>query len=107
MRDRYLKLAHAQKHLVGLVERLGGRDRIVITKRGQPRAVLVHPDRYTVLEDMLWMVRTANRGAALRKVLERFKNGARVKPRTTNPARGRPRASNARPPLRTPATRRR
>ena len=48
--DRYLNITEARKELLDIVEHLHGSDRVVITKRGQPRAVLVKSERYMLLE---------------------------------------------------------
>ena len=93
MADRYLNLTRTQKDLLDLVTRLGGRDRIVITHNGQPRAVLVHPDRYAVLEDMRWVLRIAGNGKALRQAWEQMRNDKSRRPAIRNKRRKvRPRA---------------
>jgi PHD/YefM family antitoxin component YafN of YafNO toxin-antitoxin module len=81
MRDRYLRLPHAQRNLAEIVEGLGGRDRIVITKGGEACAVLIHPDRYAMLEDMLQVIRAVGQGAPLDRAWEQLKTG-----RSGNPA---------------------
>jgi len=50
--DRYLNVTEARRELLDLVERLHGSDRVIITKRGRPRAVLVNSERYALLEDL-------------------------------------------------------
>ena len=53
--ERYLNVTDARKELLDLVEQLKKGDRVVLTKRGQPRAVLVNYERYALLEDLAWV----------------------------------------------------
>ena len=64
--DRYLNVTEARRELLDLVEHLHGADRVVITKRGQPRAVLVNCERYELLEDVAWVLQDPGRRAATR-----------------------------------------
>ena len=60
----YLNVTEARKQLLNLVERLHGSDRVVITKHGRPRAVLVDSERYALLEDLAWVLQEPGRRAA-------------------------------------------
>lgn len=65
--DRYLNVTEARRELLDIVEQLQGNDRLVITKRGQPKAVLVNFERYALLEDLAWILQDPGRRAALHK----------------------------------------
>ena len=65
--DRYLNVTEARRALLDLVEHLHGADRVVITKHGQPRAVLVNCERYELLEDLAWVLQDPGRHAALQR----------------------------------------
>ena len=59
--DRYLNVTEARKGLLDLVEQVSGGDRVVITKHGQPRAVLVSCERLALLEDLAWVLQDPGR----------------------------------------------
>ena len=63
--DRYLNVTEARKGLLDLVEQVSGGDRVVITKHGQPRVVLVSCERLALLEDLAWVLQDPGRRAAL------------------------------------------
>jgi prevent-host-death family protein len=65
--DRDLNVTEARRELLDLVEHLHGADRVVITKHGQPRAVLVNCERYELLEDLAWVLQDPGRRAALQQ----------------------------------------
>ena len=78
--DRYLNVTEARKELLDLVEQLQGNDRLVITKRGQPRAVLVNFERYALLEDLAWVLQDPGRRAALHKAWDELQAGELIRP---------------------------
>lgn len=65
--DRYLNVTEARNTFLDLIEQLHDSDRIVITKRGQPRAVLVDSERFALLEDLAWVLQDPGRRAALQQ----------------------------------------
>ncbi|MGH7898150.1 MAG: type II toxin-antitoxin system Phd/YefM family antitoxin [Candidatus Binatia bacterium] len=73
--DRYLNVTETRQGLLELIERLEHGDRIVITKRGTPRAVLVDFERYSLLEDLAWILRDPSRRTAMQDAWERAKRG--------------------------------
>jgi len=73
--DRYLNVTETRQNLLDLIERLEAGDRIVITKRGTPRAVLVDFDRYTLLEDLAWIFQDPAKRAAMQAAWERARSG--------------------------------
>lgn len=83
--DRYLNITEARKELLDIVEHLHGSDRVVITKRGQPRAVLVNSERYTLLEDVAWVLQDPGRRAALQRGWEELQRGAVIRPLQPKP----------------------
>jgi len=83
--DRYLNVTEARKELLELVEQLQGNDRLVITKRGQPRAVLVNFERYALLEDLAWVLQDPGRRAALHKAWDELQTGVLVRPQKSTP----------------------
>jgi prevent-host-death family protein len=78
--DRYLNVTEARSELLDLVERLHERDRVVITKRGRPRAVLVDFERFSLLEDLAWVLHDPGRRAALQKAWSDLQSGKLVRP---------------------------
>lgn len=78
--DRYLNVTEARRALLDLVEHLHGADRVVITKHGQPRAVLVNCDRYELLEDLAWVLQDPGRRAALQQGWSELQQGKVVQP---------------------------
>jgi prevent-host-death family protein len=78
--DRFLNVTEARRNLLDLVEQLHGADRIVITKHGRPRAVLVDAERYALLEDLAWVLQDPGRRAALRRAWEEMQRGDLVRP---------------------------
>ena len=78
--DRYLNVTEARRELLDLVEHLHGVDRIVITKRGQPRAVLVNCERYELLEDLAWVLQDPGRRAALQQGWSEVQHGQIIRP---------------------------
>jgi prevent-host-death family protein len=77
--DRYLNVTEARRDLLDLVEQLQGGDRLVITKRGQPRAVLVNFERYALLEDLAWVLQDPGRRAALQQAWDELQGGPLVR----------------------------
>ena len=77
--DRYLNVTEARRQLLDLVERLRGSDRVVITKRGRPRAVLVDSERYALLEDVAWVLQDPGRRAALHRAWDELQQGTLVR----------------------------
>jgi prevent-host-death family protein len=73
--DRYLNITEARRDLLDLVEQLQGGDRLVITKRGQPRAVLVNFERYALLEDLAWVLQDPGRRSALHQAWDELQGG--------------------------------
>lgn len=73
--DRYLNVTEARQGLLELIEGLEKGDRVVITKRGTPRAVLVDFERYSLLEDLAWILRDPSRRAAMEEAWERARKG--------------------------------
>lgn len=61
--------------LLELVTNLEGADRVVITKHGRPRAVLVNSERYALLEDMAWVLQDPGRRAALHRAWNELQRG--------------------------------
>lgn len=78
--DRYLNVTEARRALLDLVEHLHGADRVVITKHGQPRAVLINCDRYALLEDLAWVLQDPGRRAALQQGWSELQQGKVVQP---------------------------
>ncbi len=78
--DRYLNVTEARKELVDIVEQLQGSDRLVITKRGQPKAVLVNFERYALLEDVSWLQQDPGRRAALHQAWDELQNETLIQP---------------------------
>jgi prevent-host-death family protein len=78
--DQYLNVTEARRKLLDLVERLRGADRVVITKRGRPRAVLVDSERYALLEDIAWVLQDPGRRAALHRAWEELQRGELIRP---------------------------
>jgi len=78
--DRYLNVTEARKELLDLVERLHGSDRVIITKRGRPRAVLVNSERYALLEDLAWVLQDPGRRAALQQGWDELQGGQVIRP---------------------------
>jgi len=84
--DRYVNVTEARRQLLELVERLHAGDRVVITKRGRPRAVIVDSERYALLEDMAWVMQDPARRAALQKAWSELQRRDVVRrPRATSP----------------------
>jgi prevent-host-death family protein len=81
--DRYLNVTEARRELLDLVEHLHGADRVVITKRGQPRAVLVNCARYELLEDLAWVLQDPGRRAALQQGWSELQQGKVIAPSST------------------------
>jgi prevent-host-death family protein len=90
--DRYLNVTEARRQLLDLVERLRGSDRVVITKRGRPRAVLVDSERYALLEDVAWLLQDPGRRAALHRAWDELQQGTLIR----GDARGKPSVSTLR-----------
>ena len=78
--DRYLNVTEARRELLDLVEHLHGADRVVITKHGQPRAVLVNCERYELLEDLAWVLQDPGRRAALQQGWSELQQGKVLHP---------------------------
>jgi prevent-host-death family protein len=78
--DRYLNVTEARRDLLDLVEQIQGNDRLVITKRGQPRAVLVNFERYALLEDLAWVRQDPGRRAALHKAWDELQMDMLIRP---------------------------
>lgn len=78
--DRYLNVTEARRELLDLVENLHAGDRVVITKRGRPRAVMVDSERYSLLEDMAWVLQDPGRRAALERAWDELQRGEVVRP---------------------------
>ncbi|MBM4254760.1 MAG: type II toxin-antitoxin system Phd/YefM family antitoxin [Deltaproteobacteria bacterium] len=78
--DRYLNVTEARRELLDLVEHLQGADRVVITKHGQPRAVLVNCERYALLEDLAWVLQDPGRRAALQQGWNEVQRGQLLRP---------------------------
>ncbi len=78
--DRYLNVTEARRALLDLVEHLHGADRVVITKHGQPRAVLVNCERYELLEDLAWVLQDPGRRAALQQGWSELQQGKVLQP---------------------------
>ena len=78
--DRYLNVTEARRQLLDLVENLHAADRVVITKRGRPRAVIVDSERYALLEDMAWIMQDPARRAALQKAWGELQQRELVRP---------------------------
>jgi prevent-host-death family protein len=76
--ERYLTVTEARRNLLELVQGLHAADRIIITKRGRPRAVLVDADRYAILEDLAWVLQDPGRREALQRGWEELRRGERV-----------------------------
>ena len=78
--DRYLNVTEARRGLLDLVEQLQGGDRVVITKHGQPRAVLVSCERYALLEDLAWVLQDPGRRAALHQAWDELQRDQLIRP---------------------------
>lgn len=87
--ERYLNVTEARRGLLDLVERLKKGDRVVLTKHGQPRAVLVNFERYALLEDLAWVLQDPGRQAALRQAWNELQRGELIRsPKQTPPTVG-------------------
>jgi prevent-host-death family protein len=78
--ERYLNVTEARRQLLEIVEGLHGADRVVITKRGQPRAVIVDAERYALLEDVAWVMQDPARRAALHAARAELDRGELARP---------------------------
>lgn len=78
--ERYLNVTEARKELLDLVEQLQKGDRVVLTKRGQPKAVLVNFERYALLEDLAWVLQDPGRQAALHQAWSELQHGKIIRP---------------------------
>lgn len=78
--ERYLNVTEARRELLNLVEKLKKGDRVVLTKRGQPRAVLVNFERYALLEDLAWVLQDPGRQAALHQAWDELQRGKLIRP---------------------------
>lgn len=78
--DRYLNVTEARREFLDLVEHLHGADRVVITKHGQPRAILVNCERYELLEDLVWVLQDPGHRAALQQGWSELHQGKVVQP---------------------------
>lgn len=83
--ERYLNVTEARKELLDLVEQLRKGDRVVLTKHGQPRAVLVNFERYALLEDLAWVLHDPGRQAALRQAWNELQGGNLIRPPQQTP----------------------
>jgi prevent-host-death family protein len=83
--DRYLNVTEARKELLDIVEKLQGNDRLVITKRGQPKAVLVNFERYALLEDLAWVLQDPGHRAALHKAWDELQTETLIQPQKPVP----------------------
>ena len=83
--ERYLNVTDARKELLDLVEQLKKGDRVVLTKRGQPRAVLVNFERYSLLEDLAWVLQDPGRQAALHQAWNELQQGKLIRPSKQRP----------------------
>src|SRR5436309_9078868 len=79
--DRYLNVTEARRRLLDLVENLHVADRVVITKRGRPRAVIVDSERYVLLEDRAWVMEYPGWCIVLQKAGTELQRGDVVRPR--------------------------
>ena len=98
--ERYLNVTEARKGLLDLVEQLKKGDRVVLTKRGQPRAVLVNFERYALLEDLAWVLQDPGRQAALHQAWNELQRGELIRPKKRGPLTVRSLRGLARPPSR-------
>jgi prevent-host-death family protein len=98
--ERYLNITEARKGLLGLVERLKRGDRVVITKHGRPKAVLVNFERYALLEDLAWVLQHPGRQAALHQAWDELQRGKMIRPPKRGPLTVRALRSLARQPSR-------
>ncbi|MGH7802945.1 MAG: type II toxin-antitoxin system Phd/YefM family antitoxin [Candidatus Binatia bacterium] len=73
--NRYLNVTETRQRLLELVQDVEAGDRVVITKRGTPRAVLVDFERYALLEDMAWLFQDPAKRGAMKDAWERAKKG--------------------------------
>jgi prevent-host-death family protein len=76
--ERYLTVTEARRNLLELVQGLHAADRVIITKRGRPRAVLVDADRYAILEDLAWVLQDPGRREALQRAWDEMRRGDRA-----------------------------
>jgi prevent-host-death family protein len=83
--ERYVSVTDARRELLDLVDRLQGPDRVVITKRGQPRAVMVDFERYQLLEDVAWVLQDPGRRSEMLQAWEEWKRGETVRPASGKP----------------------
>ena len=83
--ERYLNVTDARKELLDLVEQLKKGDRVVLTKHGQPKAVLVNFERYALLEDLAWVLQDPGRQAALHQAWSELQHGKLIRPPQRGP----------------------
>lgn len=98
--ERYLNVTEARKELLDLVEQLQKGDRVVLTKRGQPKAVLVNFERYALLEDLAWVLQDPGRQAALHQAWNELQHGKIIRPPKHGPLTVRSLRALARRPAR-------
>jgi prevent-host-death family protein len=78
--DQYLNVTEVRRRLLDLIESVQGGDRVVITKHGRPRAVLIDSDRLALLEDVAWVLQDPGRRAAVQRSWEELRRGEALKP---------------------------
>jgi prevent-host-death family protein len=78
--DQYLNVTEVRRRLLDLIENVQGGDRVVITKHGRPRAVLIDSDRLALLEDVAWVLQDPGRRAAVQRSWDELRRGETLKP---------------------------
>jgi prevent-host-death family protein len=78
--EQYLNVTEVRRRLLDLIESLEGGDRVVITKHGRPRAVLIDSERLALLEDVAWVLQDPGRRAAVQRSWEELGRGEVVRP---------------------------
>ena len=78
--ERFLNVTEARASLLDLVDRLRGSDRVIITKRGRPKAVLVEYERLMLLDDLAWLLQNPSRRDSLARGWRELEEGRTIAP---------------------------
>jgi prevent-host-death family protein len=78
--DQYLNVTEVRRRLLDLIEGLKGGDRVVITKHGRPRAVLIDSERLALLEDVAWVLQDPGRRAAVQRSWDELRRAEVMRP---------------------------
>jgi len=77
--DRYLTTSEARQKFLNLVEEVGEGDRIIVTKRGVPKAVIVNFEHLETLKAVARLWQDPEALQAMQKSLNQLKKGKTIK----------------------------